>query len=292
MQAVAGTQGIPQASVNAWVPLTADCLTSDAIDALLADEVPYVRVPRFLEPEWCAEVSRRYVEQMKNFPENKLQVGPAYLQALVRPLDLHMHLPDMSSYFARAQHEAPRVREIYRGGEDPLDKLRSMWEAAGWTCTTAAEPEGPYQQDLIWSIIDGGQQAPHVDTYQSDRQTSLSRFARRISYNIFLQAPDSGGGFVVYRRRKQSVPVVGPKGKIFQAVGPEDAEQLPWVADPDYVTNLVADVARADYEIVCGDLVIFDACNYHDVLANTGHRIVSHANLAVDPIGLEFAFYV
>src|SRR5206468_11004011 len=102
---------------------------------------------------------------MRECPENKLQVGPAYLQALVRPLDLHMHAPDMSEYFARAHQEAPRVREMYVGGEDPLVKLRSMWEAAGWTCAIAAEVEGTYQPDLIWSIIGGGQQAPHVDTY-------------------------------------------------------------------------------------------------------------------------------
>lgn len=275
-----------------WEPLTSDTLSPEAIRLLLTDDVPYVRIPNFLEPNWCAEVSRRYVERLKEFPENEWEVGPCKLKSLVGPLDLVMHSDDMSAYFATADKESARVREIYEGGEDPLAKLRKNWEDAGYTHQIAAEDGRPYLPDLIWSLIDSGRQAPHVDTYQSDRVTSLSRYGRRISWNLFLQEPDSGGGFIVYQRRKQRVTVVGPDGMTFEAAGPEIVEDMPWNAEPEQILALMEGYPSADYTPVCGDLIIFDACNYHDVMANTGHRIVGHSNIAVDPIERDFAFYV
>ncbi|APR79823.1 Hypothetical protein A7982_05170 [Minicystis rosea] len=140
---------------------------------------------------------------MEALPENHLPLGPCFVKVLVKPLDVFMHGPDLSRYFDFVPGDAPRVREVFRGGPDPLDTIRAQWEAAGWTCVPAIEhlaADGkPYHSDLILSLEDNDLQAAHVDTFQGDWLTSLSRFARRISFNIFLGVPDEGG-FAVFRR--------------------------------------------------------------------------------------------
>ncbi|APR79824.1 Hypothetical protein A7982_05171 [Minicystis rosea] len=39
-----------------WTPIVSHTVTAESIDLLLADEVPYLRGPKFLPADWCEEV--------------------------------------------------------------------------------------------------------------------------------------------------------------------------------------------------------------------------------------------
>jgi len=275
-----------------WKPVTTDTVTAEHLDALLRDEIPYIRVPKFFSADWCDEIARRFWAMMDQLPDNKTPIGPCVASMLIKPLDLFMHDADLSPYFDWAAKEAPRMREVFAGGDDPLDKIAALWERAGWKRVTAAHEGKPFEPDVIWSLESGPLQAPHVDTFQSDRVTDISRFDRRISYQVYLEIPEEGGEFAVFQRRKQGGFVKGPGGMKIPVLGPDKADDFRWAEDVGVVNNLLTQIPRADYELEKGDFILFDACNYHQVMGCKGIRTAAHANLAVDPDTKEFAFYV
>lgn len=275
-----------------WTPIVTDCVTPEHLDALMADEVPYIRVPKFFSAEWCEEIVRRFWSRMEDLPDLQLTLGPCLANMLVRPLDLFMHDADLTPYFDWVPKEAERMREVFAGGADPVTEIGAIWERAGWTRRIATHEGRPFEPDIIWSLESGPLQAPHVDTFQSDRVTDLSRYDRRISYQVYLEIPEEGGDFAVYRRRKLGGHIKGPQGRLIEVVGPGTADDFRWAEDPEKVSKLLVDAPRADYPLELGDMILFDACNYHQVMGCKGVRTAAHANLAMDPETREFAFYV
>ena len=262
-------------STPAWAPLICDALGPVAIEALLSRAVPYVHVPRFLDSAWCEEVVRRFDTALAALPDHQsLQMRPAVLDALARPVEMFVDASDQLTYFAYAAEDAPRVRQLFRGGEDPLEKMRGIWRAAGWREVPAVEEHGPYHPDAVWGLRKASA-PPHIDAYERDRTVALSRFERHINYNVYLQSPDAGGGFAVYRRYAPA------------ATGPGRFEP---VLDP---AELVG-TERIEHTPAPGDLVIFDAMLYHEVTPVDGThraRIQEHSNVLVDPDRREFLLF-
>ncbi len=259
-----------------WVPLVAETLSSDALEVVVARAVPYVHVPNFLEPAWCEEVVRRFNAAMDDLPDHcGLVMGPAVLDALARPVEFFVDAADPDAYFNCAIDDAPRVRQLFAGGEDPLEKMRGIWRAAGWSEIAAVEDERRrYLPDAVWGLRRASA-PPHIDAYERDRPLTLSRFERHINFNVYLQKPDAGGAFAVYNR---------------YAEGPRGAGRFEPVLD----VALLADTERIEHRPAPGDLVIFDAMTYHEVMPVDGRRnarIQEHSNILVDPTRRECLFF-
>ena len=201
-------------------------------------------------------------------------MGPALFDTLVRPVEFFVDSDDPDRYFTHVAEDAPRVRAMFRGGEDPLEKMRAVWRTAGWRESVAAEDEQRrYHPDGMWGLRRAAA-PPHVDAYEHDREIALSRFKRHFNYNVYIQNPDSGGSFIVYNDR-----------------GADDRRRS---LDPAQIAELVNNAPHIEYWPTPGDLVIFDAMYYHEVTQVDGAdkaRIQVHSNLLVDPDTREFALF-
>jgi hypothetical protein len=269
----------PSKSSADWQPLVVDSLTGDAIAAAMSGDVPYVHIPCFLDSEWCEEVVQRFNTAITSMPQYARQtMGPALLDTLAKPVEMFAHSDDPAEYFSYVEEDAPHVRALFDGGEDPLATIRNAWTTAGWTEVPATQDERRYHPDAVWGLRDAVA-PPHIDAYERDRVSTLSRFERHINYNVYFQNADSGGDFIVYQRRATAVPAGSPPGSI------------------EFVLEsaVLSDTARHVHHPAPGDLVIFDAMLYHEVTQVDGAknaRIQEHSNILVDPKSREFLTYV
>jgi hypothetical protein len=271
--------GLSAAGAQSWSPLVTETISTDAIEALLSRRVPYVHVPRFLEPAWCEEIVRRFDAAIADLPDHQsLTMGPALLDALVRPIEVFVDSSNSEEYFTHVAQDAPRMRRLFIGGDDPLEKMSRAWSGAGWTRVPAAEDESRrYHPDAIWALRRASA-PPHVDTYERDRQTALARFQRHFNYNVYMQNADSGGEFIIYNRNAADAPPGTPPA-----------------LDSDLAAALLDNVERLEHRPAPGDLLIFDAMQYHEVTHVDGlrrPRIQVHSNLLADPVRREFLFFV
>jgi hypothetical protein len=252
-----------------WGPIVTRQLTSAHVDAVASAEAPYVRIPQIISLDWCAEISQRFLDFIRAHPNCRRQLRTFTMDSVVEAIDFFMGPdtggePRMDEYFSLVPRDAPRLREIYRGGPDPMTLFREQWRSAGWIDRAASENGRPFHTDVLWGTIGSGQAPKHVDSYHLDFECALSRFPRRFSWNLYVQPPEAGGTFRVFRERR------GVQGF--------DGHPL--------------DGAQADYEIAPGDLVIFDAGNFHEILATRGerHRLVAHSAVLFDPATRDSAF--
>lgn len=253
---------------QAWATVVADRLLAEHVEALLRQEIAYVRIPGLLSPDWCAEITRRFLAFLAENPEHHVFMRTNYVDTVVMAMNVFMR-PDSESgpsrldeYFARVPRDRARLREIYAGGDDPLERVSSFWREMGWRQLPAVEEARPYHTDTLWGMVEPSFAPPHVDTYHRETPCSLSRFPHRISCNTFVQPPEGGGNFRVHRHRQES----GPFGK---------------GTKPPF----------AEYALEAGDLIVFDAGHYHEVLPVKGdrHRLFSHMAVLLDPASREYS---
>lgn len=262
--------------MGAWSPLVAETFSAKEIEVLLARGAPYVHVPRFLDPAWCAEIVRRFHSTIDSLPDHQsLRMGPALFDTLARPVEMFVDSEDSDEYFTHVAADAPRVRNLFAGGDDPLEKMRRVWLNAGWNEVAAAEDEQRrYHPDAIWALRQAAA-PPHVDAFEHDRHITLSRYERRFNYNVYIQNADSGGHFVIFNR-----------------TGSDDQ---PRSFDAAQSAALFNGTPRLEHRPSPGDLVIFDAMFYHEVTRVDGMRtprIQVHSSMLLDPAAREFLFFV
>jgi hypothetical protein len=261
---------------GAWRPSVRECLDSEAIASLVGRRVPYVHVPSFLDPLWCEEIVRRFTETVAALPDHQsLTMGPMRFDTLARPVEMFVDTQSAGDYFSRVAEDAPRVRALFEGGDDPLELVRRAWRADGWVEVAAEEDaKRRYHSDVVWGIHEAFA-PPHVDAYEHERVLALSRFPRHINFNVYIQNADRGGEFIIYNRcADRSVP--GSRAACLEHADLEG-------------------VARLEHRASAGDLVIFDAMFYHEVTqvdGSTRRRVQTHSNMLVDPGSREFLFYV
>ena len=255
-------------STPAWQPVVAEAFLPEHLDGLLRQEIAYVRIPGFLTSEWCGEIADRFLDFMEKHPDHHVFLRTNFVDTVVMAMNVFMR-PDgetgpapLDEYFARVPIDRPVLREIYAGGADPFELVRSFWERTGWVQLAAEEDSKPYHTDVLWGMVGPSLAPPHVDTYHEETPCSLSRFPRRFSCNTFIQRPERGGNFRVYRHRQKD--------------GPFERAPNPPVAE---------------YSICPGDLVVFDAGHFHEVLPVEGdrHRLFSHMAVVLDPDRREYS---
>lgn len=260
-----------------WAPLVVDAITADEIEALMDRRVAYVHVPHFLAEDWCDEIVRRFHRAIDESPAHQsLRMGPALFDTLAKPVEMFVDSSDPAEYFNYVAEDAARIRRLYDGGEDPLDKMRHIWRDAGWREVAASEGANrPYHPDAIWGLRQAAA-PPHVDAYEHDRQIALSRYSRRLNYNVYIQNAASGGHFIIYN-----------------AIGGDDKPRA--LQDAQAAAILRETSEQIVHRPSPGDLVIFDAMYYHEVTQVAGAdtpRIQVHSNMLVSPDTREFLFFV
>jgi hypothetical protein len=253
-----------------WATLTSEELRSGHIDALLAGEVAYVRVRGFFDSEWCAEIKRRFLESSPAIYET-LDYG--FVKVLQLGMSSKMVMKPEDDFFAKSARVIPRLRRLYRGGDDPLLKVRGAMERCGWSMLGAKERTGPYCSDMIWALRPGSELARHRDSSTEKTKLWIHRFSRQLTWNLYISSCAKGGELVVYQTSRKP-------GRKLETTG--------------RATLVVPKGTRAvQYEPEIGDLVVFVPGNYHEVLPNRGegHRITAHSFIGLDPESREMAFF-
>jgi hypothetical protein len=251
-----------------WAPVVADQFLPQHVEGLLKQEIAYVRIPGLLSSDWCREITQRFLTFMAGHPEHHVFLRTNFVDTVVMAMNVFMREDSetgpspLDEYFARVPLDRPLLREIYAGGPDPFELIRSFWKGTGWRELPAEEDARPYHTDVLWGMVGPALAPPHVDTYHQETPCSLSRFSRRFSCNTFIQPPERGGNFRVYRHRQKDGPF-------------EKAPNPPF----------------AEYSICPGDLVVFDAGHFHEVLPVEGdrHRLFSHMAVVLDPDSREYS---
>jgi hypothetical protein len=263
---------------DSWKPLILPSLTPAAVDILMNRKVPFIRIPGFLSPEWCAEIIHRFERAMEEVPHQRgMRMGTMLFDSLAWPVEMFVDRDEFDEYFTHVADSTSRIRRLFAGGTDPLVTMRQVWSEAGWTEVPAEEDANRrYLPDAVWGIRDAWA-PPHVDAFEHDRPTTLSRFQRRFNFNVYIQNPDEGGEFIVFNR-----------------YGTNDSD-VPRGLDPELTAQLLGGVERIVHRPTPGDLVIFDAMLYHEVGAVQGAhnaRIQEHCCILAEPATREFAFFV
>jgi hypothetical protein len=247
-------------------------LRPEYIDAVMAQEISFICVRGFLSVAWCSEITRRFLDFIERHPERRIRLSPdaktnVTIDAVALPMNVFVQSrpPRLDEYFAHARTEQADVRRIFEGGDDPVRKVREYLSASSWNVVPATEAGQAYLTDIVWGTLGGTQAPPHVDSYHLETACSLSRFKRRFSFNTFIQRPETGGNFKVFRWRKEDGPFPGPSL-----------------------------VDSAEYEVSPGDLIMFDAGNFHEVqmMAGQRHRLFSHMAVGMDPDLRECSIFI
>lgn len=255
-----------------WAPVIADRLLPEHVDGLLSQKIPYVLIPGFLSTDWCAEIVNRFKTFIAEHPDKQIRLQPnartnVAVDAVALPMNLFVQSKParLEEYFSLVSRDQPNVRRLFEGGKDPYQAISSFLQAAEWKVLPAVEGDQPYLTDIVWGTT-GQMAAPtHVDSYHLETQCSLTRFKHRFSFNTFIQRPETGGNFRVYRWRKKD----GDFG---------DRGRQVW----------------AEYAVRAGDLLFFDAGNFHEVKEMSGpvHRLFSHMAVGLDPASHECSIFI
>src|SRR4051794_10401996 len=73
-----------------WEPVFADRLLPEHIDGLLRQEIAYVLIRGLLSPEWCEEISRRFIAFIAAHPEHHVFLRTNYVDAVVLGMNFFM----------------------------------------------------------------------------------------------------------------------------------------------------------------------------------------------------------
>ncbi len=265
-------------SSDSWQPLVLPRLTPAAVDILMNRTYPYICIPGFLSPEWCAEIVQRFERAMEEVPHQRgMRMGTMLFDSLAWPVEMFVDRDEFDEYFTHVADSASRIRRLFAGGTDPLHTMRQVWSEAGWKETPVEEGPGrAYQTDAVWGIRDAFA-PPHVDAFEHDRRNALSRFQRRFNFNVYIQNPDRGGEFIVFNQ--------------YAAMDSD----VPRGLDPELSAQLLGGVERIVHRPTPGELVIFDAMMYHEVGVVEGAnkaRIQEHCCILAEPAAREFTFFV
>lgn len=253
-----------------WAGVSAPALRLPDLQALIAGDIPFVLIPRYLSPDWCSEIMRRFLAAPLE--------DHAYGRDTVRQLGLSVApmVSERAVYFDRAPEITADMREIYRGGEDPLLKLRRDAAACtGWDCVPALEGGQPYATDMIGAVVPGSGVVLHNDSPLLQPDLFVAQFPTRLSWNVYLSESRYGGALTVYRRAYDKRDAALHHG--FEG----------------YEPGVIAGGQKAEYRPSPGDLLLFDAAHFHEVELTSaeGLRVSAHAWMGVDPARARMTFW-
>ena len=254
----------------AWKGRSVRSLRLSDLMALIRGEIAFLCVPRYLSPDLCADIVRRFLAG----PHEKHAYGrdkTRQLGAAVAVMVL-----EREAYFARAPKIMAALRELYRGGEDPMLKLRRDMDACtGWKYVPAVENGRPYASDMIGALEPGSGVVLHADSPSLQPDLFIAKFPVKLSWNVYLSNSERGGALTLYRKlfAEKDLPLHhGYEG---------------------YEAVVVDGIPKAVYAPSPGDLVLFNPCHFHEVevTGGGGWRSSAHAWIAVDPEGKRMTYW-
>ena len=265
--------GAARRTKAAWVGRSVSSFRLSDIEALIADEIPYIHIPRYFSTDWCAEIVRRFLAG----PTEDHDYGVAKYRTLGMSLVgfIQSRTP-MASYFGRAAELMKALRDVYRGGDDPyLNLRREISAGTGWKYFDVQEKGRSYASDIIGAIPPDYGLIPHCDSPWAFPGMAVSGFPCLLSWNIYLSTSDQGGKLLIYRRC------------------PTKEEEAARLKGNDSASGFLGEVEKAEFQPGRGDLILHNPAFYHEVQISKGasQRITAHSWISADPARKVFSFW-
>lgn len=221
-------------------------LGREALDDLIANRVPAVRIPAFASVDEVAALTRELQDhaiRTRSISQVTRLGISQYQQGLCGSKD---------EYFATAARVAPEFEGIFARSFDPVDRFLSALRAVGFDAEVAREPGyGRYWAGT--GKLRNGFSPIHVDFAPQDcAGWSIADISVQLAWNFYLQVPDRGGELLLWDRQWR----------------PEDDVHM----TPDsywYTADVVAGAARLELGVHAGDVLILNSRNFHAVAEST-----------------------
>nr|WP_297383023.1 2OG-Fe(II) oxygenase [uncultured Roseateles sp.] len=239
-------------AVPAWVARGNDRLTGDSLNALLSNEIPFIRVPDFGDVGECelllAAAARRGFGAYRNVEPRIDRIGNTVFE-----------FNDLSraEYFERNRELIVAQAQIFAASFNPLHRLLALlWSRAGRRAELARNDRGePYYAGLIRRIEAGTQ--VHVDFAPGEQPGwEVGRVTHQLSWNLYLRAPLGQGGRTHIFHRQWD-----PSCNVYKS------------GSYGYDPLVVEGVASASFQPRPGELVLFNTRNFHFVEPSEGDRV-------------------
>lgn len=250
-----------QADNWGWANTCEKPLDGATFRALLHNEVPAVRVPRFLTPGTCAALAAA-VQRRAILAPYRGQSATAGIFKLGPMLVEYAHEP---TRYNEAVRTARAAWDAVFAGRDPVRRVARHLR----TVADVSVGISPSYHDGVVQNIEGAM-ALHADFAPLDAPGwALERVQAQVAWLIHLRAPASGGETLVYNR--------------FWCA----ADEQRWRVRNSYhyADGVVAGAQCLTLPFVVGDLVLFNSRNYHTVLHTSGGRMTVGAFIGHMPDG-------
>jgi hypothetical protein len=250
---------------NNWKTLEDADLTTESLAALMNYEIPAIRIRNFATQEEC----RSFAKAVESYefaysPKQDPPIGRLGLTQFG-----HFDQPK-ENYFA-AVEEAYRVqRAIMDESFDPVTRMLELLREVARTDVAIAEEAGlgPYFAGLIRTIhVEAGL---HFDwTLFEAPGWGVQSVDPQLAWNLFVSPPPTGGECVIYDRRWE----------------PEDEKTKDHESDIVYNHGLLAGRLAKTIPPTCGDVVLINTRNYHEVKRGDGDRLTVSSFIGRQPAG-------
>jgi carrier-protein-independent halogenase WelO5-like protein len=167
----------------------------------------------------------------------------------------HMHGPDEKrTYFSKAGAANATRKAIFRQSGDLLEEVIATLQGA-WREPVGIAVEDTGEQYFAGLVRDIPVALLHRDWAPRDaRGWAVGQISAQLTWNVYLQTSRSGGALVIYRRPYQE------SDECAKLAADNCAFSAAMVQDCDLVEILPAP----------GELILFNARNYHEVRSTEG----------------------
>lgn len=250
--------------LNAWNEDIHQPLARASFDALMHNEIPFIRVKRFARPAVC-----------------DLLVGCAAEEGFSAYQDVEPRINrigntvfeynsiSMDEYFRKNAGQRAIQERIFSGSFDPVMQFIGLLHAkTQYPVRLASNDRGEdYYAGLVRRIESGT--LVHVDFAPAEQADwEVGRVKHQLSWNLYLRTTPGGGG----------------RTHVFNR---------PWAVEDDayregsygFNARVVAGAEEATFEPEVGEIVIFNTRNYHFVEEARGDRITVTSAIGMLPGG-------
>ncbi len=232
--------------------------------ALQANEIPFIRIPRFATTEECEQLA--YALEHAGYRTvsyaNVQRFGLSYYE---------FRDAGKSAYFEAAQADKIRRQYVVQQAFDPLRRFVELARKHNQPLHCAMEPEG----ETYFAGAARKNTYPPWHTDSAPRKMPpdwcIACVTSQLSWNLYLQMPTAprGGTLRVANRQWQS----------------QDEQFLIPQQDGLYTDLVVQGAEQVEIQPHIGDVLLFNSMNYHCVVPSLESRLTMCAFLGDTPQG-------
>jgi hypothetical protein len=243
-----------------WRTLEESDLDAETFDALLANEIPLIRLPHFLSSDEC-DAFAGAVEALKDSMTMYAGTGAAAGFFGVSQYQYRQGDGDKDGYFAAVAPTKKQLSALFAATVDPLTRLRDVLATLGMSIAAATEDGYGEYFPCIIRFATGGLFRHYDYAPFNTPGWSIAEIDAQLTWNLYIQEALSGGQTVVYNWPAS-------------ACAPGDENAKMGVLDDDARD----DVATVRFRPTMGDIVFFNSRNAHQVVrgkASDSHNRIS-----------------